>query len=247
MIGTVVPRPFSLWLGLLGCLAGAASRPASAQTGAGIAGQLLDRATRQPLEGAAVTVLGTPVKLRSSATGQFTTAGFKPGVYVVQVRALGYAPGSWVIELAERETLSVVIELEPAPVDVPGVTVEANAFERRGLAGFAARRERGRGVYLNEDDIKRSNAARLSDLLRSAPGVRVVCRFDRCRVRMARGECQPDFVLDGFPANNSTSLEMPVVGMIGVEIYRTITETPVEFLRGNNTCGAIVIWTRSGL
>jgi hypothetical protein len=231
MTGVVVLRRFGLWLGLLACLAGAAPRPAFAQTGAGIAGQLLDRATRQPLEGAAVSVLGTPVKLRSSATGQFTSAGFKPGIYVVQVRA----------------TLSVVIELEPTPIDLPGVTVEARAWERRGMAGFTARRERGRGVYLNEDDIKRSNAARLSDVLRSVSGVRVICRFDRCRVRMARGECQPDFVLDGFPANNSTSLEMPVVGIIAVEVYRTITETPVEFLRSANTCGAIVIWTRSGL
>jgi hypothetical protein len=39
---------------------------------------------------------------------------------------------------------------------------------------------------------------------------------------------------------------MPLIGVIGIEIYRTITETPVDFLRGNNTCGTIVIWTRSG-
>jgi len=37
-----------------------------------------------------------------------------------------------------------------------------------------------------------------------------------------------------------------VIGVTGIEIYRTITETPVEFLRGNNTCGTIAIWTRSG-
>jgi hypothetical protein len=247
MTSSAMPRPFGLWLGLVGCLAGVVPRPAPAQATAGIAGQLLDRASRQPLEGAAVTVLGTSVTLRSNATGQFTTAGFKPGVYVMQVRALGYTPGSWVIELADRETLSVVIELELAPVAVPGVTVEAPAWERRGMAGFALRRERGRGVYLTEDDIKQSNAVRLSDLLRSVSGVRLICRFNACRVRMARGECQPDFFLDGLPANNSTSLEMPIVCVIAVEIYRTITETPVEFLRGNNTCGTIVIWTRSGL
>ncbi len=40
---------------------------------------------------------------------------------------------------------------------------------------------------------------------------------------------------------------MPVIGLIAVEIYRTVTETPLEFLRTDNTCGTIVIWTRKGL
>ena len=245
MIGAGVPRrSFGLWLWLLGCLF--AAPPASrAQGTAGIAGQLVDRTSRQPLEGAAITVLGTPFVVRSSPTGQFTHSGLKPGVYVMQARALGYAPGSWVIELVERETLSVVIELEAMPIALPGVIVEAPTLQR-GMAGFALRRAAGRGVYLTEDDIKRANATRLSDLLRNVSGVRLICRYNGCRVRMARNDCQPDFFIDGLSANNSTSLEMPVIGVTGIEIYRTITETPVEFLRGNNTCGTIAIWTRSG-
>ncbi len=247
MIGAAVPRSFGVWLGLVGCLVAApqVTRAQATQATAGISGRLVDHASRQPLEGAAISVLGTPVSLRSSPTGQFTHAGLKPGTYVMQVRALGYAPGSWVIELAERETLSVVIELEAMPIALPGVTVEAPTAQR-GMAGFALRRAAGRGAYITEDDIKQINAARLSDLLRNVSGVRLICRFTGCRVRMARNDCQPDFFLDGLSANNSTTLEMPVVGVTGVEIYRTITETPVEFLRGNNNCGTIVIWTKSG-
>jgi len=29
-------------------------------------------------------------------------------------------------------------------------------------------------------------------------------------------------------------------------VYRTLTETPLEFLKADNLCGTIVIWTRSG-
>ena len=245
MIGAVVPRrSFGLWLGLLGGLLAAPHRT-HAQSSAGFAGQLVDRTSRQPLEGAAITVLGTPVLLRSSPTGQFTQVGLKPGVYVMQARALGYAPGTWVIELAERETLTVFIELDAAPIALPGVTVEAQTAQR-GMVGFNLRRAAGRGIYVTEDDITRANAARLSDLLRNVSGVRLICRFSGCRVRMARNDCQPDFFLDGLSANNSTTLEMPVVGITGIEIYRTITETPVDFLRGNNNCGTIAIWTKSG-
>jgi len=239
-----VPRSSGLWLGLLGCLV-AVPHATRAQGTAGINGRLLDRASRQPLEGAAINVLGTPVNLRSSPTGEFTRAGLKAGTYVMQVRALGYSPGSWVIELAERETLVVVIEMDAMPIDLPGVTVEAPSAQR-GMAGFALRRAARRGVYVTEEDIKRANAARLSDLLRNVSGIRLICRFNGCRIRMARNDCQPDFFVDGLSANNSTTLEMPVVGITGIEIYRTITETPVDFLRGNNTCGTIAIWTKSG-
>ena len=67
-------------------------------------------------------------------------------------------------------------------------------------------------------------------------------------VRMARAprDCRPDYFVDAFPATYSTSLDMPTTGIIGVEIYRTLSETPLEFVRGNGQCGTIVIWTRSG-
>jgi hypothetical protein len=225
--------------------AGAAPAPAPGQSRGGIAGRLVDRTSRLPLEGASVTVMGTPRILRSNADGRFNVE-LAPGVYVLQARALGYAAGSWVVQLADRETLSVVIELEATPVTLAGVTVAGERPTQRGLEGFELRRARGRGIYLSEHDIQQAKATTLSDVLRTLPGVRLVCRFRTCRVTMSRGECQPDYFVDGYPANNSTTLEMPLVGVIAVEVYRTITETPVEFLRGDNTCGTVVLWTRSG-
>lgn len=80
--------------------------------------------------------------------------------------------------------------------------------------------------------------------------VRTQCRGSAagCSVRMARAprECRPDFMVDGFEASNSTSLDMPVVGIVAMEVYRTLSETPLQFLRTDNQCGTIVICTRSG-
>lgn len=225
------------------CVAAASS--GAAQGTAAISGTLRDRTSHQPLGGAAVSVLGTPFSVRTDSTGQFSGSGLKAGVYVMQVRAIGYGPGSWIIELAEGETLAVLIEMESA-ITLQGVTVEAPAWQQRGLAGFEERRQKGRGIYLTETAITQTRAARLADVLRSVPGVRLICRYSGCRIRMARSECQPDFFLNGLPANNSTSLDMPPLGIVGIEIYRTITETPMDFLRGNNTCGTIAIWTRTG-
>jgi len=225
------------------CLAAASS--VGAQGTAGITGTLRDRTSHEPLKGAAVSVLGTSFSVRTDSLGQFAGSGLNAGVYVMQVRAIGYGPGSWIIELVEREILSVLIEMESA-ITLQGVSIEAPAWQQRGLARFEERRQRGRGIYITEEAISQTRAARLADVLRSVSGVRLICRYSGCRIRMARSECQPDFFLNGLPANNSTSLEMSPLGIVGIEIYRTITETPMDFLRGNNTCGTIAIWTRTG-
>jgi hypothetical protein len=34
-------------------------------------------------------------------------------------------------------------------------------------------------------------------------------------------------------------------GDYGIEIYRTLSETSMEFLTADNVCGTVVIWTRS--
>jgi hypothetical protein len=224
--------------------------PASAlaQANAGFAGQVLDRGNRSPLAGAVVTVLGKPPTLRTDSGGRVERSGLEPGTYVIQVRSLGYATRTWIVELTPRQTLTLELDLEPMPVSLRSVTVAAEPWHQRGMRGFEERRQRGRGIYLTEIEIhERRQARQLGDLLRSVPGIREICRRGICRVRMARSDCPPNFFVDGSSANNSTTLEMPVVGIIGVEIYRTSTETPPEFLRGANVCGTIVIWTRSGL
>jgi hypothetical protein len=219
-----------------------------AQRSAGIAGQLIDRVTRAPISGALVTVLGHP-GTRPDSAGRFATTGLAAGTHVVQVRALGYDLATWLVEVTEQQTTSVLLELEPAAVSVSGVVIEGSRWEQRGMADFARRQQAGRGVFLTEGQIKEAKAVRLGDLLRNVAGVQQICRGNVCRVYMSRSsrQCIPNFWVDGFAANNSTTLEMPMLGVIGIEVYRTATETPVEFLRGDNICGSIVIWTRSGL
>jgi carboxypeptidase family protein len=225
----------------------AAAQPAEAQGTAVLSGQLLDRASGTPVVGASVILLGSSVVLRSDTSGRFTRADLRPGTYVVQVRSLGYSPVSRIIDLQDGQALALQVELDQFVIGLAGVVIEGERYVPRGMRGFEERRMRGRGVYVTEADIKERGAAQLGDVLRSVAGVREVCRRGVCRVRMARSDCAPNFFVDGFPANNSTTLELPVIGIIAIEIYRTIAETPPDFLRGATGCGTIAIWTRTGL
>jgi hypothetical protein len=225
----------------------------AAQSGtAAIVGQLVDRQSREPVGGARIGVLGVATELASDSAGRFRHAGLASGTYVIQVRAIGYAAASWIVDLGEGEVHAEVFELERLPYLLdPQLVERAPSFSARRRNDFERRRAAGRGYFVTEDEIKRENPRSLGDLLRHVPGVRMQCRGSMagCTVRMARAprECRPDFVVDGFEASNSTSLDMPTIGIIGIEIYRTLSETPLQFLRADNQCGTIIIWTQSGL
>lgn len=237
------PRQGLVALGLVLLAAVPEARP---QQGVGsIRGSIVDRTTGAPLTGATVVLVGTPAATIADAAGRFTHRDLAPGTYLLSARAIGYMAGAWVIVLNAGEELDRTFPLEAAyelaPIEVEGVA------DRR-LAEFEARRQKGRGHFVTVDEIRASGANRLSDVLRTTPGVRLICRASGCLVRMVRAprECSPDYVVDGHPASNSTSPELSLIGVIGIEIYRTLSETPMQFLRTDNRCGTVVIWTRSG-
>lgn len=232
--------------GALLCPLVAQGRPAP--TGR-IVGQVVDRETRVPISGARVAVLGTARRATSDDQGRFIDDSLAAGRYVLQAKAIGYSVGSRVVELRDGDTHEALFELDRLAEVLDTVVVRrSQTFAEARLRAFERRRASGRGYFITAAQIEEQRPRDLSDLLRNVPGVRLTCRgAARCTVRMARApqECRPDFVVDGFPATNSTSVEMSLVGVIGIEVYRTLSETPMEFLRADNTCGTIVIWTRS--
>jgi len=223
--------------------------PAAQRAGALISGRVIDQSSRAPIPRARVFLLGTPHNTDSDSTGRFAHEGLKSGTYLLQIRALGYAMSTWVINLGSGEVVDQDFEMAQAAYTLDTITAEGRpGFMERRMHDFERRRKEGRGVFVTEEEIRRENATTVSDLLRMAAGVQTVCNHAGCVARMtraARGACRPDFVLDGFPATFSTTANLPTIGVVGIEIYRSLSETPAEFLKAGATCGSIIIWTRS--
>ena len=137
---------------------------------------------------------------------------------------------------------------EPALVTPPIAVRESPlSLDERQRQEFEARRAAWRGIFITEEEIENARASTLVALFRHVPAVHVACEGSSCGVRLRQLQCSAAFVIDGAPARLSTDLDMPTVGLVGIEIYRAASETPLEFLGGESTCGTIVIWTRSGL
>ncbi len=216
-----------------------------------IFGRLIDQTTGAPVTGARVTVLGTSYETDTDSAGRFAQVGLGPGAYFLEIRAVGYLSASWLVRLRDGESISTVFQLSPMQHELDPIVVTARpTLAQRRLQEFERRRQERRGVFLTAEEIAATKASTLMDLLRNVPGVRLVCTTRGCYARMMRsargGGCAPDWVVDGLPATLSSTPSMSTTGIIGIEIYRSLSETPAEFLKSDAQCGVIAIWTQSG-
>lgn len=124
-----MPSPRSILLVLTAAIA--LARPVTAQQAATglISGTVLVAGTDAPLEGAQVVLVGTERRAVADARGRFTISGITPGIWRLQVRAIGYAPLIVPdIAVGSGKPATVVVRLAPVAVDVGAVQVTASYF-----------------------------------------------------------------------------------------------------------------------
>ena len=231
---------------LAAALAAGAARSLTAQA-ATVSGSLVNRDSHGPVEGAHVTVIGTALGASSDAEGRFQLTGVPAGVRVMQVHAIGFVVGSWVVQLTDGQVMRQTFELAPRAVEVEGVTVTGREDPGawRSEAAFEDRHRRGQGFFITREQIQVRNAPTIAELLRTVPSVMTICNARGCQVRLpsSTGPCSPEFFLDGYPATFSTGPTFPLAQIRGVEIYRDQFAVPSEFQRPNLRCGVIAIWS----
>lgn len=94
-----------------------------------ITGTVLVTGTDAPLEGAQITVLTTERRALTDARGRFVLTGIAPGIWRLQVRAIGYAPQIVPdIAVGSGKPTSVVVRLTPVPRELQSVDVTASYF-----------------------------------------------------------------------------------------------------------------------
>jgi hypothetical protein len=221
------------------------SLAAQARPGA-VVGVVVNAQTREPVEGALVSLRFSVSSARTDSAGRFELPGIAPGPGLMQVRAIGYKVGSWAVRLAEGDTVRDTLPLEPVPVELSDITVNAaRDNDWRSADGFERRRAQGDGYFVTEEQLKQQRPLTLVEVLRTVPGVSTQCDYHNCKVwmtRTARG-CTPEYFLDGFPASFATGPTFPIEHIRGIEIYNDVFSAPIWLQRPNMQCGVIAIWT----
>lgn len=250
------PSPFVRSV-LLGVILALPVVPVHAQT---ITGVVLDVTTDRPLQNVQLIALdpdGASVdEALSNERGRFRLDLPGPGSYALSGTLIGYSTiTSELLEFGEGDvTVEIRMNMEALTLDPIIVRGRARALgqvdrfyermERRGRSGF--------GHFISREDIEGRAALVPTDLLRMAPGVRVVpARFGSGAGLRMSGGCIPAIYVDGMRINRppvtGTSLDdmINTMDIEGIEVYRGAS-SQVEGYHDPRGCGLVLVWSRRG-
>lgn len=207
-----------------------------------------------PMEGAQVSIAGTATMVTSNERGEFTLtlpSASPDAPLVLRVRRIGFRPDSLVLPPGGPRSGDLTFTLQRVAVDLAPVTVVGRRDISGAMAGFYKRRASSSGRFFTREEIERRNAARMSDLLRMVPSLRVIPRGMQNSVRIRGSRCAPLIWLDGVPLS---AMEFDLDSMDpstyeGIEVYSGPASVPVEFQQNkqaSSSCGTIVLWSRRG-
>jgi hypothetical protein len=213
------PRRLAILWALSGLLLPA--EESVAQRGSTIAGRVTEASAGTPLAGALVTVEGTALRALTDTRGAYRLESVPAGPRVVLVRFLGYAPARLPVVVPVSDTITVNAELARSALEMPGITVVADATSR-------ATGELGTATVIERNAIDNQTATSLAGVLELTPGVQLrppgLDRVEQFAIRSvptgeiasltAGGPTAASLaslgtliVLDGVPLSNNANLQ----------------------------------------
>ena len=204
-----------------------------------------------PIPAADVSIPAAHLLTRTGDSGTFFLDRVPAGHVELSVRRLGYVPQTLQLEISPAaDTLTV--RMVAQALELPGMEISDQTKRRLlWIEDFYRRRAKGiGGTYFTREEIEARHPARLSDVLRDAPGVRFVRTRDGAGIRFDvpanfRQNCVPQYFVDGQRVANVEVDDLPVHDIEVVELYNGPSSTPMQFSQGAVTsCGTVVIWSR---
>jgi hypothetical protein len=209
--------------------------------------------TGAAIEGATVQIPGATAGTNPRGAFQLWTADID--TVTISIRRLGFSAVSALLTARAGQWDTVVVEMDRTSQSLAAVTVTGSSTRRAlGLRDFEARRSVGNGVFVARDEIAARNSIRLSDVLQSKRGVRLVkLRSGKFSLRFAayshsRPNCVPDIWVDGVWARELEIDDILANDVEAMELYESFATVPSQFTpRGSGSvlpCGTVVLWTR---
>jgi hypothetical protein len=236
---------------------------AIAQNGATISGVVRDPEGRA-IEGADVYAFPEKNRARTDSAGRFSIPNLPSGYYHVRVRRIGFRPTEVTTELGGNAHVDLKIELALRPALLDSVIVQADGkCAAVSFTGFNCRKQRGKGVYLTDDDLADKGAIELGEVFRDVDGFRLETRptrFGPKPIPYANHGCL-NALVNGRPLALTNPLPQWATELIAVEIYTLPSSAPAEYQRyvwdrtirqtaavsgrdrNDQSCSLVVYWT----
>ena len=207
---------------------------------------------RMPLVGAQIRFGNAVEVAESDDAGQFMATRVNVGTVWLRVRRIGYRPESLLVTVVAGQSIQPTVVMQQIAQSIAAVKVIGRRDLTGPMAGFYSRLQvGGGGRFFTQADIAKRQPGRMTDLLRSVPGIRIESRGFDNRVRIRGSRCSPLIWLDGqglFAGEFDLDAVDPY-SFEGIEIYSGPATVPLEFQgnqRASSSCGTVILWSRRG-
>ncbi|MEA3244856.1 MAG: carboxypeptidase regulatory-like domain-containing protein [Gemmatimonadota bacterium] len=217
-----------------------------------LSGVVRDTETSAPVAGATVLVLGTPLAAESDSAGRFTLSMVPTGTRIVVSRKIGYSPAMVTLRLSEGDSAAVFLYMRQAPQMLPTASV---VEAERLLEPFRERRRFGHGAFMDYDEVQRAPGSRMSEKLRSLPGLQII--YSRTRSNsvtiastrgpdgMRNGVCYSATMINGVQVFDMSVNDIQPNTVAAIEWYAGPAQIPAQFNgKPGTNCGLLIIWLR---
>jgi len=207
---------------------------------------------RMPLTGAQIRFGNAADVAESDDAGQFTATRVNAGTLWLRVRRIGYRPESLLVTVVPGQSIAPTVVMRQIAQSIAAVKVIGRRDLIGPMAGFYKRLQMGvGGRFFTQADIAKRQPARMTDLLRSVPGIRIESRGFDNKVRIRGSRCSPLVWLDGqgLFAGEFDLDSVDPASFEGIEVYSGPATVPLEFQgnqRVSSSCGTVVLWSRRG-
>jgi len=227
---------------------------------------LVTDTTLAPLRGAYVSVMRTPLSVATGPNGRFRITNIPVVQYIVIVKRAGFHPTSQILQVSVKDTLRLSYMLTQAPANELApivITEKAVGPLSPRMKEFEARRKRGEGEFMTEDQINKHNPGFPTELLRLFSSISVQptsggggeyiyypvsARATGGMTSTGQATCFMTVFVDNVPMPAPFNLDLlpSPRDMAGIEVYAGSATMPIQYASLNRGCGVILVWTKDG-
>ena len=230
-----------------------------------VLGRVVDGETGAAIPGASVVLQSAGFQgagrlaAVTDADGRFRIEELEAGSYQLSVSHLAWADVERTLQVAGGGRVTeVAVELFREVVSVSPIVVRVDPRPTFGPLGEVYQRMEhmqrlGQGRFWDREAIVESGTNRLTTLLSTMVGVRVVGGAVLLTSTPGRSagasRCDPLLFVNGtlFPLRGeSLDQVVPFSDLEVVEVYRRPSQLPAEYSGSDARCGVIAVWTRRG-
>lgn len=230
-----------------------AVRPAGAQ--AVIKGHVRAVQTQSPLAMAEILIENLNIRAWTNDSGYFRIADIPIGSHALRIRRIGFEGAIATLRVESADSIILALDLQAWVPELETIFVKAPRRSRI-VRDIEERKRTGFGRFLMPEDLREHEHLTLPDLLRRL-GVEVLhspqgndyVAVGRSSGPAAAGrsmKCDLRILINGMPVHTNNLGMFPLSQLEAVEVYRSATEAPIQYVGTGASCGIILLWSRSG-